>query len=244
MSKDEDRESLICATETTMKVVENAVDQLWAVVNELSRIKPERQEFFRVAIFGSARTKPGAKVYEDVKHLASKLSAEGCDIVTGGGPGLMQAANEGEKLGDPENHTRSIGIRIELPFEQGANPFVEKLYSHRTFYSRLAQFIRLSSAFVIMPGGVGTTLETMMVWQLLQVRHIQGVPLIFVGAMWRDLLAWAKSHMVEIAEPLASAEDMLIPTVVDTVEQATEALMPHILRFKAERAAAALIERV
>jgi len=231
-------ESLICATESTMKVIETAVDQLWSVVNELSRIKPEEQEFFRVAIFGSARTKPGAKVYEDVKHLASRLSAAGCDIVTGGGPGLMQAANEGEKLGDPQNHTRSIGVRIELPFEQGANPFVEKLYSHRTFYSRLAQFMRLSSAFVIVPGGVGTTLETMMVWQLLQVRHISGVPLIFVGSMWRDLVTWAKQHMVDVAEPLASEKDMLIPQCVDTVDEAADLLLPMVEEFKRRRAGA------
>jgi uncharacterized protein (TIGR00730 family) len=235
MTEHDQTENLLSATETTMKVIETAVDQLWSVVNELSRIRPDRQEFFRVAIFGSARTKPGAKVYEDVKHLASKLSALGCDIVTGGGPGLMQAANEGEKLGDPENHTRSIGVRIELPFEQGANPFVEQLYTHRTFYSRLAQFMRLSSAFVIVPGGVGTTLESMMVWQLLQVRHISGVPLIFVGPMWKDLVTWAKTHMVDVPEPLASANDMLIPTCVDAIGDVPAVLMPHIERFRNSR---------
>ncbi len=229
-------EALLLATESTMKVVETAVEQLWAVVNELSRIRPDHQSHFRVAIFGSARTKPGTKLYDDVKQLAGTLSALGCDIVTGGGPGLMQAANEGEKLGDPRNETRSIGIRIELPFEQGANPFVEKLYTHRTFYSRLAQFMRLSHAFVIVPGGVGTTLETMMVWQLLQVRHLTGVPLIFVGKMWKDLLVWAERHMVAIDEPLASAEDMKIPICVDNVPGACAVLEPMIRRFEAEKA--------
>lgn len=230
-------ESLLVATENTMKVVETAVDQLWTVVNELSRIKPERQQHYRVAIFGSARMQPGTPSYEDVKRLASRLSGLGCDIVTGGGPGLMQAANEGEKLGDPDERTRSIGIRIELPFEQGANPFVEKLYSHRTFYSRLAQFMRLSSAFVIVPGGIGTTLETLMVWQLLQVRHVHGVPLIFVGRMWRELVQWAQAHMLDPQEPLASAEDLAIPTCVDDVDQAFEALRPQIERFAAQRRA-------
>jgi len=236
MSNDK-TESLLLATENTMKVIETAVDQLWAVVNELSRIRPEEQEFFRVAIFGSARTKPGSKVYEDVKQLAARLSEAGCDIVTGGGPGLMQAANEGEKLGDPQNKTRSIGVRIELPFEQGANPFVEQLYSHRTFYSRLAQFMRLSSAFVIVPGGIGTTLETMMVWQLLQVRHLAGVPLIFVGPMWRELVAWAQKNLVEVPEPLANAEDLRIPICVDTVDEAADLLAPFIAQFEAARAA-------
>jgi uncharacterized protein (TIGR00730 family) len=231
-------EALLRATESTMKVVENAVDQLWSVVNELSRIRPEKQRHFRVAIFGSARTLPGSKLYEDVKLLAARLSAMGCDIVTGGGPGLMQAANEGEKIGDPDERTRSIGIRIELPFEQGANPFVEKLYTHRTFYSRLAQFMRLSHAFVIVPGGIGTTLETMMVWQLLQVRHVTGVPLIFVGPMWKDLVVWANRHMVEVDEPLASAGDMAIPICVDDVDAACQVLQPLIASFQVEIAGA------
>lgn len=231
-------EALFRATESTMKVVESAVDQLWSVVNELSRIRPDRERHFRVAIFGSARTQPGEQLYEDVKLLAARLSALGCDIVTGGGPGLMQAANEGEKLGDPDDRTRSIGIRIELPFEQGANPFVEKLYTHRTFYSRLAQFMRLSHAFVIMPGGIGTTLETMMVWQLLQVRHVTGVPLIFVGPMWKELVVWANRHMVEVEEPLASSGDMAIPICVENVEAACAVLGPFITSFQAEVASA------
>lgn len=227
-------QALLRATESTMKVVENAVDQLWSVVNELSRIRPEREQHFRVAIFGSARTEPGTKLYEDVKALAARLSAMGCDIVTGGGPGLMQAANEGEKIGDPENHTRSIGIRIELPFEQGANPFVERLYTHRTFYSRLAQFMRMSHAFVIVPGGIGTTLETMMVWQLLQVRHVHDVPLIFVGSMWKELVTWAERHMVDIPHPLANAADMAIPICVDEIETACSLLEPLVRKFQAQ----------
>jgi uncharacterized protein (TIGR00730 family) len=229
-----DEQALLRATESTMKVVENAVDQLWSVVNELSRIRPEREQHVRVAIFGSARTEPGTKLYEDVKALAARLSAMGCDIVTGGGPGLMQAANEGEKLGDPENHTRSIGIRIELPFEQGANPFVERLYTHRTFYSRLAQFMRMSHAFIIVPGGIGTTLETMMVWQLLQVRHLHQVPLIFVGPMWKDLVAWAQRYMVDVPEPLANAADMTIPICVDEIDKACELIEPLVRQFQAE----------
>ncbi|MCA9592011.1 MAG: LOG family protein [Myxococcales bacterium] len=229
MKKDLGR--LVCTTQETMEVIEDAVDQLWTVVNDLSRIRPEKQEFYRVAIFGSARTQPGAPVYEQVKDLAARLSASGVDIVTGGGPGLMQAANEGENLGDPDNRTRSIGIRIELPFEQGANPFVEKLFTHRTFYSRLAQFMRMSNAFVIMPGGIGTTLETMMVWQLLQVKHVAGVPLVFVGRMWRELLEWAERNMVGAG--LANAQDMTIPVCVDDVSGVMDVLRPHIERFKA-----------
>jgi uncharacterized protein (TIGR00730 family) len=228
----------IQANESTIRVIEAAVNDLWAVVNELSLIRPERQESFRVAIFGSARTHPGSPVYEEVKHLAQHLAERGCDIVTGGGPGLMQAANEGENLGDPDNKTRSYGVRIELPFEQGANPFVEQVYTHKTFYSRLAQFVRLSNAFVIVGGGIGTTLEAMMVWQLLQVRHATGVPLIFVGQMWCELVEWARRNMLEASERFASPEDMEIPVCVESVDDAVRALEPALARFEAERVAA------
>jgi predicted Rossmann-fold nucleotide-binding protein len=221
--------------EPTMKVIEAAVNDLWSVVNELSRIPPKETPFFRVAIFGSARVQPGSPIYDDVKRMARYLAERGCDIVTGGGPGLMQAANEGETLGDPDNRTRSYGIRVDLPFEQGANAFVEKAYMHRTFYSRLAQFVRLSSAFVIVGGGIGTTLEAMMVWQLLQVRHVNGVPLVFVGPMWKELVDWARRHMVEAAEPLASAEDVAIPVCVETIDDAMRVLDPHIAAFQTAR---------
>ena len=226
-----------CANEATLKVIESALIDLWSVANELSRIRPAERQYFRVTIFGSARTAPGAPVYEDVKRLATLLSSRGCDIVTGGGPGIMRAANEGENIGDPDNHTRSYGIRIDLPFEQGANPFVEKLYTHRTFYSRLAQFMRLSSAFVIVGGGIGTTLEAAMVWQLLQVRHIEGLPLVFMGPMWREFVSWARRHMLDGEEQLASPEDLDLPTCVDTVDEVVGVLTPHIERFQAERAA-------
>jgi uncharacterized protein (TIGR00730 family) len=224
------------ADEVTMKVVEAAVNDLWSVVNELSQIRPSRPKYYRVAIFGSARTQPGSRVYDEVKQLARYLAERGCDIVTGGGPGLMAAANEGENLGDPDNRTRSYGVRVDLPFEQGANPFVEKLYTHRTFYSRLAQFMRLSSAFVIVGGGVGTTLEAMMVWQLLQVRHIEGVPLIFVGRMWRELVDWARRGMTEGEELLADLADMDIPICVDTIEEAIQLLEPQISSFQRAQA--------
>ena len=223
---------IVCSNEEVADAVEKALFNLWSVVNDLSRLKPEKPRFFRVTIFGSARIKPGQPIYEDVKRLAAQLSSRGCDIVTGGGPGLMEAANEGENIGDPENRTRSYGIRIELPFEQGANPFVEKVYTHRTFYSRLHQFVRLSSAFVVVGGGIGTTLETMMIWQLLQVRQVRDVPLIFVGPMWKGLVEWGKEHMLGGETPLASAKDFEIPLCVDTVDEAMAVLEPFIASFK------------
>jgi uncharacterized protein (TIGR00730 family) len=212
--------------------IESALDDLWSAINQLTRIKSPRSRY-RVSVFGSARIKPHEPLYEEVKDLAAKLAAQGCDIVTGGGPGLMQAANEGEKIGDPHNQTRSIGIRIELPFEQGANPFVEELYSHRTFFTRLHQFVRLSDAFVVVGGGIGTTLEMLLVWQLLQVRHLDDVPLILVGDMWAKLVEWGRTHMAGAATPLASAKDFDIPVCVETIDEAVAEIEKAKARFEA-----------
>ena len=221
-------EPILVDNEATMSLVEDALSSLWAVANKLSRLRPARHERYSVTIFGSARILPGQVLYEEVKRLAKCLSESGCDIVTGGGPGLMQAANEGSQLGDPEDKTRSIGIRVALPFEKEGNPFLEKVYTHQTFYTRLHQFVRLSNAFVVVGGGIGTTLETLLVWQLLQVRHVEHVPLILVGDMWRDLVGWAKKHMLGHEPNLADPEDLDLPVCVDTVDEAYALLKPQI----------------
>jgi predicted Rossmann-fold nucleotide-binding protein len=207
--------------EDAFEVVEDALYELWGVANELARIQPPRPKYFRVTMFGSSRIRPGDEIYDEVRHLAADLSAMGCDIVTGGGPGLMQAANEGAKLGDPHNLTRSFGLPIQLPRrEEEPNPFVEKIYHHRTFFSRLHHFVRLSSAFIVVRGGIGTMLETALVWQLLQVRHVDDTPLILIGDMWKDLVAWSKQHMLGSDPNLAGPDDLAIPLCVPDVEAA------------------------
>jgi hypothetical protein len=95
------------------------------------------------------------------------------------------------------------------------------MYHHETFFTRLHHFVRLSSAFVVVRGGIGTTLEMAMIWQLLQVRHMQGVPLIFIGDMWRELVAWAQKHMLGGERVLASAEDLAIPVCVADTDEAS-----------------------
>jgi uncharacterized protein (TIGR00730 family) len=219
--------------DAALDVIEDALVKLWGVANDLSRIHAAEPRFYRVTIFGSARVREGDPVYEGVKRVAAELARRGVDIVTGGGPGVMQAANEGENLGDPDNRTRSIGVGVELPFEQGANPFVERLYTHRTFFTRLHQFVRLSNAFVIVGGGIGTALETMMIWQLLQVRQIGDLPLVFVGPQWRDLVDWARRHMVDGGARYASPEDMDIPLCVDDIDDVVALLDPHVRAFQA-----------
>ncbi len=219
--------------EETFEVVEDALYDLWSVVNDLARIRPPRPKYYRVTIFGSSRMQPGDALYDEVRRLSTRLARLGCDIVTGGGPGLMQAANEGVRLGDPENRTRSFGLPIELASEEEPNPFVEKIYRHRTFFSRLHHFVRLSSAFVVVRGGIGTTLEMAMVWQLCQVRHLGDLPLIFVGDMWRELVEWARRHMLDSDRHLASPEDLEIPHCVETVEEAATIIEEDLNRFRA-----------
>ena len=199
------------------EIVEAAVLDLWKAVNTLTRLRPSKRDRYRVAIFGSARAQPGSFVYDEVKRASAAFSAMGCDIVTGGGPGLMQAANEGAKAAGAPG---SVGIRVELPFEQHVNPFVEQAFAHETFFTRLHHFVIASDAFVVVPGGIGTVLETMMIWQLLQVRHVDDVPLILVGKMWKGLVEWAKTAMLDPQLALAKPEDLQIPRCLDTADEA------------------------
>lgn len=206
--------------EITHQKIETAVLGLWEVVNELSSLPRPKRDRYSVTIFGSARLTHDSEVYAGVRSLAEELTRMGCDIVTGGGPGLMEAANEGSVAGDPHNCTDSVGIRIALDFEQHSNPFVEQMYQHRTFFSRLHHFVLRSDAFVVVPGGIGTALEALMIWQLLQVKKLHDTPLIMVGPMWAKLVAWAKNSMVDAPHSMANPEDMQIPVCVDGFEEA------------------------
>ena len=208
-------------------ILVSAVFGLWDIVNNLTRLRPSKRERFRVTIFGSARAKPGTYVYDEVKRVAADLAEMGCDIITGGGPGLMQAANEGAAAVNAPERNRSVGIRVDLPFEQEANPFVEQAFEHKTFFTRLHHFVLTSDAFVVAPGGIGTVLELTMIWQLLQVRHVHDVPLILVGKMWADLVDWARTHLLTSKPPLANPEDMTIPRCVNTADEAVALIREH-----------------
>ena len=212
------------------KVLVDTTFALWGAVNNLTRLRPTKHERFRVTIFGSARAKPGTFPYEEVKRVSAALAEIGCDIVTGGGPGLMQAANEGAA----ECQAESIGIRVDLPFEQEVNSFVTQAFEHRTFFTRLHQFVLTSDAYVVAPGGIGTVLETMMIWQLLQVRHLQNAPLILVGPMWPGLLDWARTEMLSFDPPLANSDDFAIPQCVANADEAIAVIQSHHFRWQSK----------
>jgi uncharacterized protein (TIGR00730 family) len=211
-----------------LEILTRSVLGLWETVNNLTRLRPTRRDRYRATIFGSARIDPSHWVYGAVRDTAAELTRLGCDIVTGGGPGLMQAANEGVKLADPDGaHQKSVGIRVELPFEQDVNTFVTEAFEHKTFFTRLHHFVLVSDAFIVCPGGIGTVLEMLMVWQLLQVRHLHDTPLILAGHFWDGLLDWARGVMLRPDAPLVSPADLTIPQVLADGPSIVRAVREH-----------------
>lgn len=178
---------------------------------------------FRVVVFGSARIKKGDKIYEDVFELGKGIGAMGADVVTGGGPGLMEAANSGHMAGKMlGDDARSIGIGIELPFEESMNKHLDVEEEHKYFSTRLDQFMRLSNAVVVTPGGVGTLLELAYTWQLVQVGHICKIPIILIGPIWESLKEWARVNLIE--NKLANPEDLDVLIIAKDAKHALEIL--------------------
>jgi uncharacterized protein (TIGR00730 family) len=221
--------------EGVKRILIETVFGLWSLVNNLTRLEPSRRERYRVTIFGSARPQPGHFVYEEVKRMSAFFAELGCDIVTGGGPGLMRAANEGAAQSQKEGPARSLGIRVDLPFEQEVNPFVAQAFEHESFFTRLHHFVLVSDAYVVAPGGIGTVLEAMMIWQLLQVRHLHDRPLIFVGPMWGELVSWVERSMLRPGFELISKQDLTIPSCVDSAEGANALIRASHARWLAQQ---------
>lgn len=214
------------------KIIDRTIVRLWNTIEELEELTPAELHFYRVAVFGSARIRPGDREYIEVRGLASRLTELGCDIVTGGGPGLMEAANEGAASSRGTRKTRSFGLTISIPYEK-ANPYLDTVTAHRTFFSRLHHFVRMSQAFVIFPGGVGTSLELFMVWQLLQVGFLTERPVVLVGDMWRGLLDWMRREMVSRA--LMDPADLDLVTLAPSIDEAVALIERHKEKFDAAR---------
>lgn len=170
---------------------------------------------YRVAVFGSARLREEDRAYRDVFEIARGLARLGFDVVTGGGPGLMQAANAGFKAARAAGG-HSIGLNIRLPHEQDLNPFLDIKREFARFSERLDTFVSFSDAVVVAPGGIGTLLELFYTWQLVQVGHLCETPVVLYGAMWGPLLGWIRGHVV--GHGLAGPEDLRHLFHVPTVE--------------------------
>ena len=161
-------------------------------ISEIETILKRKE--FRVTIFGSSRIKKNDPVYKQVYKLAHMVGERGIDVVTGGGPGLMAAASKGHKIGSKKTTAHAIGLGIRLPHEQKFNKSVDVHAEFKRFSSRLDNFMLLSNAIVVAPGGVGTLLELFYTWQLMQVQHICNIPVILMGDMWKGLLKWLKKQ--------------------------------------------------
>jgi uncharacterized protein (TIGR00730 family) len=209
--------------------IDSVILQLWSIIDDLERLQPSKSRWFRVAIFGSSRIAKGDELYKAARDLAFQLTKLGCDIVTGGGPGLMEAANDGAQRGDLSGKTQSYGLHIELPFEYEPNRYIDRLTLHRTFFSRLHHFVRLSQAYVVLPGGIGTSLEAFMIWQLLQVEFLKNRPLVLIGDMWNGLLEWMNQDMVP--RHLVDPEELTFAHVASTTREAVDLIKPYKKAF-------------
>jgi uncharacterized protein (TIGR00730 family) len=156
--------------------------------------KELKRERFRVSIFGSSRIKKNDPLYQQVHRLAKMLGQRGIDVVTGGGPGIMEAANLGHNKGSKETRAKSFGLNIYLPHEQKLNPGVQIEKRFKRFSQRLDNFMLLSNAVVVAQGGVGTLLELFYVWQTLQVKNVNNIPIILLGKQWSGLLEWLRDE--------------------------------------------------
>lgn len=192
-----------------------------------------KRKEFRVAIFGSARIKKDDKIYKQVFDLAYEVGKHKFDVVTGGGPGLMEAGNAGHEAGDKREVADSIGLVINLPWESSGNRHLEIEKSFDTFSKRLDTFMALSGAVVIMPGGIGTCLELFFTWQLLQVKHMKPIPIIVVGKMWEKLIDWVKKYPLK--EELISAKDLDFIHIVKDNKEAMKIIMKTYKKFDGKK---------
>ena len=163
-------------------------------MNDNAVIDEAYEKHFRVAIFGSARIEKDKPAYAEIYKLSHMLGEENIDVVTGGGPGIMQAACKGHQDGCKGNESHSIGLNIDIPSEQKPNRYLDIEKDFDRFSKRLDTFMILSNAVVVAPGGVGTLLEFAYAWQLVQVKHICNIPIILIGEMWRDFLRWIEKY--------------------------------------------------
>lgn len=216
-----------------VQVIDGSVAQLWETIESLERLQPRNLERFRVSIFGSARIAESHPLFAEAQELAQRLAEAGCDIVTGGGGGLMQAVDLGASRG-AVNQPADGDLPVRLVTDDEGAPFVERVYRHRTFFSRLHHFVRLSSAFIVLPGGIGSTLEAMMVWQLLQAKHLPPTPFLLYGGHWRGLLRWIEDEALD--KGYLEEEDTRLPILVNTVDQAAEIILQTLREFQARSA--------
>jgi uncharacterized protein (TIGR00730 family) len=191
---------------------------------KLSRIGP------CVSIFGSARTKPDNKYYQLAERIAKKITENGYGVITGGGPGIMEAGNKGAHLAGGT----SVGLNITLPFEQHDNPYIDsdKSIDFDYFFVRKVMFVKYSQGFIVMPGGFGTLDEFFEAYTLIQTHKIERFPLILVGTeFWSGLVDWIRGTLLDQHNNI-SPEDLDLIHVVDTEDEVLHILNEFYNKFK------------
>jgi len=182
----------------------------------LAQIKPS------VSIFGSARTSPDDPYYKLAEDIARLLSDSGFAVVSGGGPGIMEAANKGAFVGK----SPSVGLNIKLPMEQKGNPYQDISLSFKHFFARKVMFVKYASAYVVLPGGFGTLDEFAEILTLVQTGKSRRIPIILVGSdFWKGLLDWFREMLV--VEGTISASDMDLMMVIDEPQAVVDAIFAH-----------------
>ncbi|GAA4287794.1 TIGR00730 family Rossman fold protein [Georgenia daeguensis] len=192
-----------------------------------------------ISVFGSARVRPGEPEYELAEEIGRRLVEAGFAVVTGGGPGVMEAANKGACEADGV----SVGLGIELPFEQGMNQWVDLGVNFRYFFARKTMFVKYSQGFVVLPGGFGTMDELFEALTLVQTQKVSSFPIVLVGSSyWGGLVDWLRDSM--LARGTISAADLELVPVVDTAEEAVDGVLTGMeqLAKEAEAQAAAAEE--
>lgn len=207
---------------------QNSARESWRMFEIISEfvLATERLQFVQpaVSIFGSARVTPDHPYYGLTEDVARRLSDAGFSVISGGGPGIMEAANKGAFAG----RSPSVGLNIQLPHEQSENSFQDISHTFQHFFARKVMFVKLSSAFVMMPGGFGTMDELMEVLTLVQTGKVRRVPLILmVSSYWEGLLDWIRGKM--LPEGMIGVDDTGLIKLIDDPQAVVDAIFEHYL---------------
>jgi uncharacterized protein (TIGR00730 family) len=219
-------DKLVMGVETEAALKSSTARESWRIFGIMSEFveATERLAAIKPAVtmFGSARVRPDSPYYMLTEQTARLLSDSGFSVISGGGPGIMEAANKGAFFGK----SPSVGLNIQLPHEQANNPYQDISQTFRHFFARKYMFVRFASAYVVMPGGFGTLDELMEALTLIQTGKARKIPLILVcSEFWGGMIDWFKERLV--AEGMVDAEDIELIQLIDEPEKVVEAIFKH-----------------
>ncbi|MDD9954069.1 MAG: LOG family protein [Candidatus Woesearchaeota archaeon] len=200
------------------------------------------EHHFRVVIYGSARLQEETPEHQRIFRLAKMIGERGFDVVTGGGPGLMEAAMAGHHAGKGDNDSHEIGLQIKLPLEQRDSKHLDVKEEFERFSDRLDTFISLANVVVVAPGGIGTALELFYTWQLVQVKHACKTPIILLGDQWAELIEWVKKWPLK--RKLMDEKDLGMIHIVSDCDEAIEVIdEAHAAHLKGGKSACLNIKK-